>query len=76
MGAEGENVVARADVRGFHEKSAARARVMSGRSLPVLTRLEELALPTVAAVQGCLPGPRPDDPPRHASRRPDRPRGR
>ncbi|MEW2487738.1 hypothetical protein [Streptomyces sp. NPDC048411] len=59
MGAEGENVVEAADVRGFHEKSAAPARVMSGRSLPVLPRLEERALPTVAAVQGCLPGPGP-----------------
>lgn len=53
--AEGPHFMAGADVRVFHDRSAAQARAMFGRALPAFARLEELPVPTVVAVQGlCL----------------------
>jgi enoyl-CoA hydratase/carnithine racemase len=53
--AEGPHFMGGADVHIFHGKSAAQARAMFARALPVFARLEELPFPTVAAVQGlCL----------------------
>lgn len=52
---EGPHFMAGADVNIFHGKSAADARAMFARAIPVFARLEELPLPTVVAVQGlCL----------------------
>jgi enoyl-CoA hydratase/carnithine racemase len=52
---EGPHFMAGADVRIFHERSAAAARALFSRALPVFARLEDLPVPTVAAVQGvCL----------------------
>jgi enoyl-CoA hydratase/carnithine racemase len=52
---EGPHFMAGADVRMFHERSAADARALFSRALPVFARLEDLPVPTVAAVQGvCL----------------------
>ncbi|MDQ4115869.1 MAG: enoyl-CoA hydratase/isomerase family protein [Actinomycetota bacterium] len=52
---EGPHFMAGADVRVFHERSAADARALFSRALPVFARLEDLPVPTVAAVQGlCL----------------------
>ena len=52
---EGPHFMAGADVRVFHERSAADARAMFSRALPVFARLEDLPVPTVVAVQGlCL----------------------
>lgn len=52
---EGPHFMAGADVRIFHERSAADARAMLSRALPVFARLEDLPVPTVVAVQGvCL----------------------
>jgi enoyl-CoA hydratase/carnithine racemase len=52
---EGPHFMAGADVRIFHERSAADARAMFSRALPVFARLEDLPVPTVVAVQGlCL----------------------
>jgi enoyl-CoA hydratase/carnithine racemase len=52
---EGPHFMAGADVRMFHERSAADARALFSRVLPVFARLEDLPVPTVAAVQGvCL----------------------
>lgn len=51
----GPHFMAGADVRVFHERSAADARAMFSRTLPVFARLEDLPVPTVVAVQGvCL----------------------
>jgi enoyl-CoA hydratase/carnithine racemase len=51
----GPHFMAGADVRVFHERSAAQARAMFSRALPAFARLEELPVPTVVAVQGlCL----------------------
>jgi len=53
--AEGPHFMGGADVHIFEGKSAAQARAMFARALPVFARLEELPLPTVVAVQGlCL----------------------
>jgi enoyl-CoA hydratase/carnithine racemase len=52
---EGPHFMAGADVRVFHKRSAADARAMFSRALPVFARLEDLPVPTVVAVQGlCL----------------------
>ncbi len=52
---EGPHFMAGADVRVFHKRSAADARAMFSRALPVFARLEDLPIPTVVAVQGlCL----------------------
>jgi enoyl-CoA hydratase/carnithine racemase len=52
---EGPHFMAGADVRVFHERSAADARALFSRALPVFARLEDLPVPTVVAVQGlCL----------------------
>jgi enoyl-CoA hydratase/carnithine racemase len=52
---EGPHFMAGADVRIFHKRSAADARAMFSRALPVFARLEDLPVPTVVAVQGlCL----------------------
>lgn len=51
----GPHFMAGADVRVFHERSAADAGALFSRALPVFARLEDLPVPTVAAVQGlCL----------------------
>ncbi|MGI5129999.1 enoyl-CoA hydratase/isomerase family protein [Pseudonocardia sp. CA-107938] len=51
----GPHFMAGADVRVFHERSAADARALFSRALPVFARLEDLPVPTVVAVQGlCL----------------------
>ncbi|HEX4251666.1 MAG TPA: enoyl-CoA hydratase/isomerase family protein [Pseudonocardia sp.] len=53
--AEGSHFMGGADVHIFDGKTAAQARSMFARSLPVFARLEELPFPTVTAVQGlCL----------------------
>jgi enoyl-CoA hydratase/carnithine racemase len=52
---EGPHFMGGADVHIFQGKSAAQARAMFARALPVFARLEELPFPTVVAVQGlCL----------------------
>ena len=52
---EGPHFMAGADVRVFHKRSAADARALFSRALPVFARLEDLPVPTVVAVQGlCL----------------------
>jgi enoyl-CoA hydratase/carnithine racemase len=53
--AEGRHFMAGADVRVFHQRTAAQGRALFSRALPVFNRLEELPMPTVVAVQGmCL----------------------
>ena len=52
---EGPHFMAGADMGVFHEKTAAQGRVLFSRALPVFTRLQELPVPSVVAVQGlCL----------------------
>src|SRR2546423_13963935 len=51
---EGPHFMAGADVRMFHERSAADARALFSRVLPVFARLEDLPVPTGAAGPGAL----------------------
>jgi enoyl-CoA hydratase/carnithine racemase len=50
--AEGPHFMAGADMALFEDRSADQARALFARAIPAVTRLEELPVPTVVAVQG------------------------